>query len=187
VLADRRGDDRYDGLWYVGGAGAHYALGFLLEGGGDDRYGAELAGLNVTYGGGHDFSFAALVDDAGNDLYQGSRITLGSGNANGRGLFVDNGGDDRYATASGYGNGAAGLLDVELARPGSPRRGVDTLGVFIDVGGRDGYAVAGMTPTDARDDATWRRSMTTADPPVQAVERGVGLDVATGRSGVRAW
>jgi hypothetical protein len=29
--------------------------------------------------------------------------------------------------------------------------------------------------------------MTTADPPVQAVERGVGLDVATGRSGVRAW
>jgi hypothetical protein len=187
ILADRGGDDRYDGLWYAGGAGAHYAQGFLLEGGGDDRYGAELAGLNVTYGGGHDFSFAALVDDAGDDLYQGSRITLGSGNANGRGLLVDNAGDDRYATASGYGNGAAGLLDVELARPGSPRRSVDTLGVFIDAAGRDTYAVAGMTPTDARDGATWRRSMTTADPPVQAVERGVGLDVPAGRSGVRAW
>ncbi|MCC7386191.1 MAG: hypothetical protein IT384_30390 [Deltaproteobacteria bacterium] len=184
LLADERGSDHYDGMWYAMGAGAHYALGLLLEGAGDDAYGTVLPRLNVTIAGGHDFSTAMVIDESGSDVYRGSRITLGAGNASGAAFFVDNGGDDDYALLSSYGLGSAGLLDAELAAPGSARRKVDTLGIFIDAGGRDLYREADQTPEDARDDARWLRGQST-DPAVRATERGSGAD-GTGDSTLHA-
>ncbi len=185
ILADRAGHDRYDGLWYQGGTGAHYAIGLLLDAGGDDRYGRSITPVNVTLGGGHDWSAAFLVDESGDDDYLGSRITLGSGNANGFGFLVDNGGDDAYETLTPtYGTGAAGLRDEALRAPGSARRKVDTLGVFIDAGGRDTYRAGMMTSMDAGDDRMWRHSES-PEPEIRAVERGAGID-GVGESSIHA-
>ena len=185
ILADRGGADRYDGLWYVTGAGAHYAIGVLLEGGGDDVYGRDITPINVTLGGGHDWSSAFLVDESGNDDYRGSRITLGSGNANGIGWLIDNGGDDHYdANSPTYALGAAGLLDMDLRVAGSSRRKVDTIGVFIDAGGRDDYRAMTMPLVDAADDHAWTRAQS-AEPEIAATERGTGLD-GTGDSTIHA-
>lgn len=185
ILADHRGADHYDGMWYAMASGAHYALGFLLDGDGSDTYGGRLPRVNVTLAGGHDFSAAFLIDEAGDDTYNGSRITLGSGNASGTGVFADNGGDDRYSVLSAFSLGAAGLLDAELARAGSTRRKIDTLGVFIDASGTDAYEQVGMAPVDARDDAVWLRSQS-ADPAVQATERGTAIDASEGDSTLHA-
>lgn len=185
ILADRGGRDTYDGLWYQGGTAAHYAIGLLLDGGGDDRYGRSITPVNVTLGGGHDWSAAFLIDEAGDDDYLGSRITLGSGNANGFGFLVDNAGDDAYETlAPTYGTGAAGLRDEALRAPGSPRRKVDTVGVFIDARGTDTYRAAMAVSMDAADDRTWRHSES-PEPEIRAMERGAGLD-GVGESSLHA-
>lgn len=174
LLADRGGDDRYDGLWYTTGAGAHYALGLLFDWSGDDVYGAALPRINVTLGGAHDYTVAALIDEAGNDVYRGSRITLGAGNVNGIGLFVDNAGDDTYRPNSAYSLGSAGLL--ESAEVGSPRRLVPSIGLFIDAAGTDTYALeSGTALPGHEDDAQWT-STNNPDPEVAANERGAGND-----------
>jgi len=178
ILADERGNDSYDGLWYAMGAGAHFAMGLLLEGGGDDVYGARLPPINVTIAGGHDFSTAAVIDEGGDDRYNGSRITLGSGNVNGIGLFVDNAGDDVYTAKSLYGIGAAGLLEQGSSEPGAPRRRVATTGLFIDASGTDTYADTETPSMISADDTTWGRPQTDAamDPSRRANERAAGVD-----------
>lgn len=178
ILADEGGSDQYDSIWYGMGAAAHYSLGLLLDGAGDDHYGEHIPGVNVTIGGGHDFSSAFLIDESGDDNYVGSRITLGSGNANGRGFFADNGGNDHYAANGPFSLGGAGLRDMELNAPGSPRRRVQTIGVFIDAGGTDDYRVMGAAATDSKDDQAWTKHESPQDPVVFASEHGTGVDGA---------
>ncbi|MCA9674225.1 MAG: hypothetical protein KC464_04205, partial [Myxococcales bacterium] len=173
VLADHAGDDTYDGLWYAMAAGAHYAMGALLEGGGDDVYGGALPRVNVTVGGGHDYSAVFLVDEAGNDTYAGARITIGAGNLNGVGVFVDNAGDDLYDARNVYGIGAAGIL--ESFEPGSPRRKVQTIGLFIDAAGHDTYTLNGAAFEGRGDDLSWVAGQN-ADPEINTIEWGAGVD-----------
>lgn len=182
ILADHEGDDSYDALWYAMGTGAHYALGLLLEGDGNDVYGGAFPRLNVTIAGAHDFTTAFLIDDAGNDIYSGSRITLGSGNVSGLGFFVDNEGDDQYDVRSAYSIG--GAANLELDAPGSPRRKVKNLGVFIDAGGRDSYLLNGVPFMDRGDDMMWLGSEN-PDPDVAASELGTAID-GEGESTLRA-
>ena len=182
ILADHAGDDRYDALWYAMGTGAHYALGLLLEGDGNDAYGGAFPRVNVTLAGAHDYTTAFLVDDAGDDLYFGSRISLGAGNVNGLGFFVDNGGDDQYALRRDYGLGGAGNLENDA--PGSARRKVKNLGVFVDAGGRDAYELDGMPYPGRMDGASWVSSQN-GDPGVAASELGTGID-GEGESSLRA-
>ncbi len=178
ILADKSGDDAYDSLWYGMASAAHYSLGLLLDGGGNDTYGQNLPRVNVTIAGAHDYSAVFLIDESGDDMYFGSRITVGSGNSNGIGVLVDNAGDDQYAAASLYSIGSAGLLEGD--DPGSAKRKVPSIGVFIDAGGTDGYTFSG-NPIDGKvDDAIWR-STNNADPLVQRVELGTGVD-GTGES-----
>ncbi len=183
LLVDRAGDDRYDSMWYGMGTGAHYALGLLLEGGGNDRYGGRLPRINVTMGGGHDFSAAFLIDESGDDVYLGGRITLGSGNVNGFGVFVDNGGDDRYSSVSPYAIGAAGLLEAGTREPGAARRRIDTVGLFLDAGGRDLYDLNDMPTEDLGDGRRWSRPQTPEDDPSRrASERARGIDADAGET-----
>jgi hypothetical protein len=140
--------------------------------------------VNVTIGGGHDFSAAFVIDESGDDQYFGSRITLGSGNATGMGFLIDNAGNDMYSATSTYALGAAGLLDPTLNAPGSPRRKINSVGVFIDAGGTDMYQVAGRVPTRIGDDRSWTGSQS-LDPAISKVERAAGID-GTGDSTIHA-
>lgn len=175
ILADREGNDRYDALWYGMGTGAHFAVGVLADGGGHDRYGGEIAGVNVTLGGGHDFSAAFLIDDDGDDEYHGSRITLGGGNSNGRGFLVDNAGLDHYRARSTYSMGSAGLLDPNENYRGSPRRRIPSLGVFIDASGADVYERLGAPAVGPANDSAWLQT-NAATVAVARSELGSGID-----------
>ncbi len=175
ILADRDGDDHYDSLWYGMATGAHYAVGVLVDGAGADRYGSELTGINVTIAGGHDFSAAFLIDEAGDDEYFGSRITLGSGNSNGRGFFVDNAGNDHYRARSTYSMGSAGLLDPAENYHGSPRRRVPSLGVFLDAGGTDIYERLNVPAVGPANDSNWVQT-NAATAAVARSELGTGVD-----------
>jgi hypothetical protein len=147
----------------------------LLDGSGDDVYGGSFPGINVTLGGGHDFSAAVLVDQAGNDEYHGSRITLGCGNSNGRGFFVDHGGQDDYRARSRYSMGSAGLLDPNENFLGSSRRRVPTMGVFIDAAGTDLYAQTATPTPGIMNDAAWLQT-NAATVAITQRELGTGVD-----------
>lgn len=175
ILADHRGNDSYDGLWYAMSTGAHYALSFLLEGEGNDTYGGELPRVNVTIAGGHDYSAAFLIDEAGDDRYRGSRITIGGGNSNGMGFFADNGGDDVYDAIATYSFGAAGLVGADVDFPGSPRRRMNVVGIFLDAGGNDTYTRMDQPVEGFIDGGSWVQFVNTSSI-VNAIERGAGID-----------
>lgn len=122
-----------------------------------------------------------LVDESGDDRYDGSRITLGAGNVNGVGLFADNGGRDEYSANGGYSFGAAGLLGSDVDFVGSARRAVDSIGLFLDRGGLDGYTRAMVPAEGVGDDAAWTQTQN-ADPDVQRTEKGAGVDAAEGET-----
>jgi hypothetical protein len=177
ILADRGGDDSYDALWYGMATGAHYATSFLLDGGGNDTYGGVFPRVNITIAGAHDFSTTFLIDESGDDTYSASRISLGSGNSNGIGFFVDNAGSDHYDVRSRYAIGSAGLFNE---MPGSAKRKVNSIGVFLDAAGTDLYTLETMPLAGFGDDMIWRGT-NNEDPAVQAVELGTGVD-GTGES-----
>ncbi len=120
MLVDMAGDDRYQGVWYAQGAAAHYAVATLLDEAGNDEH---RVSMYTSLGAGHDYSIGQLWNEAGDDLYQGP-VTLGWGNANGIGVFVDGAGADRYQVQ-------------RLGAASSSRAGQRGLGLFVDGGGED--------------------------------------------------
>jgi len=163
MLADLGGTDTYDGIWYVQGSGAHFGVGTLYDRDGDDVY---RATMNMAQGAGHDFTTGLLWDAAGNDLYEAPSLSLGAGNANGIGIFRDDGGDDTYVVTE-----ATTLGRSNTPRAASLRWDLMTLGLFLDLGGEDSYPAA---KGFARNDATW-----TQDPPqdeFSPVALGAGID-----------
>ncbi|MCX7992527.1 MAG: hypothetical protein N2651_02530, partial [Fimbriimonadales bacterium] len=132
MLIDLQGDDVREGIWYVQGAGAHFAIGYLEDRLGSDRY---LASMNMAMGAGHDFSIGYLIDFEGNDEYNAPSLALGGANANGIGVFVDLIGDDLYQTRRNEANfGRANPIGRGTLR----ERGF-ALGLFLDTGGSDSY------------------------------------------------
>ncbi|MBI5516488.1 MAG: hypothetical protein HY909_22075 [Deltaproteobacteria bacterium] len=150
LLLDGAGDDRYDGRWYVQGGIAHFAYGALVDGGGRDVHNTMTERQNMTAGAGHDFSlgiFLALGPES--DEYHVPNLALGAGNANGAGIFVEEGGDDRYTAASSLTLGNAAL--ETLMDPGRLMR--PTVGLFLDAAGNDTYTRPTVTPV--RNDGAW--------------------------------
>lgn len=167
LLLDGAGDDTYDGRWYVQAGVAHFAFGALIDGGGRDSHNATAVRQNMTAGAGHDFSLGVfLALGAEGDTYRVPNLALGAGNANGAGIFADEGGDDIYEADSSFTLGNAGLETLtdmgRLMRP--------TVGIFLDGGGMDSYRRATMTPV--RNEATWSQRQHTEAPS----ETGVGAD-----------
>ncbi len=182
ILADHEGDDRYDSIWYGMGTGAHFALGLLLEGAGNDTYGGRLPRVNVTIGGAHDFTTAFLIDEQGDDVYNGSSISMGTGNLNSFGVLIDNQGNDRYDAMRTYAIGNAGHLSANEI--GSPRRKVKTVGVFIDAQGDDSFWLTTGTGTTATsvpfegvgNNSFWTQTRNMEDLQLKMNERGSGVD-----------
>jgi hypothetical protein len=170
LLLDGAGDDRYDGRWYVQGGIAHFAYGALVDGGGRDIHNAMAERQNMTAGAGHDFSlgvFLALGTEG--DTYHVPNLALGAGNANGAGIFADEGGDDTYTAASSLTLGNAAL--ETLMDPGRLMR--PTVGLFLDGAGNDTYTRPTVTPV--RNDGAWSQRI----HPEAMSETGMGAD-ATG-------
>ncbi len=113
---DLDGDDEHVAARYGHGASAHYGLGLFLDVHGDDRYGSS----GPYYNGGVAWdSGAALAVDAGTgtDVYDLQNTTgLGRADYGGWAVFVEEGGQDRYAIANGLGQAAhkslAGFFDL---------------------------------------------------------------------------
>jgi len=177
LLLDGAGDDHYDGRWYVQAGSAHFAYAALVDGGGRDDHNALATRQNMTAGAGHDFSlsvFLALGREG--DTYRVPNLALGAGNANGAGIFADEGGDDTYEAASALTLGNAAL--ETLTDPGRLMR--PTVGLFLDADGRDTYT---RTPGDpVANDRVWSQRI----HPEAPSERGFGADATGARTGLEA-
>jgi hypothetical protein len=167
LLDDADGDDDYDALYDARGAGIHFALALFRDARGDDHYNQRLEPRAMLDGVGHDVAVGVHVDEAGDDLYRAPALSLGAGNANGIGLFVNAGGADGYAAAAEPTLGAGNPGEVA----GVERRaGLRTVGLFVDGAGADGYQVGDAVL--GRDGTLW--SSVVADGSSPAL--GVGLD-----------
>ena len=89
------GDDRYVGSRYGQGFSAHSAAGILIDDGGNDRYAGLVGALQSAA---WDLGLAALVDKAGDDVYDSEGLFFSQGAAahNGFSLFIDMAGRDVY-------------------------------------------------------------------------------------------
>ena len=97
------GGNRSQARWqrFSNGFGCHYALGFLFDDAGDDRYNGTIMGLGMAW----DLSAGFLVDFDGNDIYEATGgLTQGTGAEGSLGFLLDYRGDDQY---KGRGQGYA--------------------------------------------------------------------------------
>lgn len=116
VLLDLDGDDDYRAARYGHGSSAHYGVALFTDRHGEDRYGS----TGPFYNGGvaWDHSVSLMLDSGnGKDQYGFEQSTgLGGADYAGWGLFIDEGGADRYSTGSGFGRaseqGLAGFFDL---------------------------------------------------------------------------
>ncbi len=162
MLIDYSGHDEYNGVWYVQGAGAHFALGILIDSAGSDRF---TATKNMAQAAGHDFTLGFLLDYEGNDCHSVPNLSLGSGNANGMGLFIDISGEDEYLTHSGI-----TLGNANTDSRGGLRDDMKTIGIFIDARGNDKY----IEPAGANNKVWHQKSP--LKPPLRT-EIGIGIDL----------
>ena len=176
ILSDGAGADTYDGWWYTQGSDAHGALAVFEDAAGNDSYDVSYP-ANPPYatntGQGHDYSIGWHLDLGGDDVYRGTGLGLGAGNANGGGIFINLGGNDSYSAPGGTVLGGA-AFDLSVARPTS----LPCYGIFMDLGGVDTYAVPAdplLTPQPA-DNVTW----TNARDPAPYNDLSVGVDRDTG-------
>lgn len=160
LLLDLSGNDRYRGANFSLGAGYFFGAGLALDLAGDDerevaRYGLaagahQALGLFVDYGGRDLYRSTGPVYDGGaawdgsvmlavdagpeDDRYELERAGgLGQADLRAWGLFIEQGGRDRYATPIGMG----------WASPGG-------LGAFFDLAGEDDYLRVPASPRGPR-------------------------------------
>lgn len=125
IKLDFGGNDDHGGARYGHAAAAHFGVGFFLNAEGADRY----SSTGPTYNGGTAWGrSAALFVDAGldGDLYDfRNSHGLGRGDHGSWGLFIDEGGLDRYLVPDGLG-----------------RASDKSLGAVFDLAGEDDYLVS---------------------------------------------
>lgn len=168
MLLDERGDDAYDGLYYVQGAAVHMALALFVDRDGNDSYDLSLPNQGASLGLANDLSASVIYDASGDDHYRATGLSLGAGLANGLSIFANEGGSDRFDTASPVAFGTARAGDVTGRRTSVP-----TVGIFVKAGGTGTYVVGGHReahPALCEDDARGASS----------AERGVCADVPKG-------
>ncbi len=148
VLLDGGGDDTYEHDYFSHGGGYWFAVGLARDfGGNDQRLGAtrenfdgskrsEPRFLRWGQGFGCHYALGFVIDDAGNDTYQGDLAVAGFAWDIGVGVVCDAAGDDRYLVPSG---GAAETFNIGLA-------------VLYDGSGKDEYRGGGLGRADPKSD-----------------------------------
>ncbi|MBM4123731.1 MAG: hypothetical protein FJ246_02055 [Nitrospira sp.] len=123
IKLDLSGHDDHGAARYGQAAGAHGGLGLFIDYDGNDRYGS----TGPVYNGGAawDRSVTLGIDAGrGSDVYDFLRSSgLGLADHHAWGLFIDEGGTDRYLAPQGLGTAFN-----------------ESLGGFFDLGGEDDYA-----------------------------------------------
>ncbi len=113
LLVDGGGHDRYLAEVFAQGSAYWCALGGVVDRGGNDHF----DGYNYVQGSGVHVAVAALIDDEGDDIYRAKGVSQGCGHDLALGALVDAAGNDRYdasdlAQGAGNANGAGILIDV---------------------------------------------------------------------------
>jgi hypothetical protein len=122
-LVDLGGNDRYGCGLFCQGSGYWFGHGILYDREGDDAY----KGIWYVQGGSAHFALGTLIDEAGKDDYVATmNMSQGAGHDGSVGVFIEGGGDDAYGlTALSHGAGN----DVGI-------------GFFVEVSGKDVYGTA---------------------------------------------
>jgi len=143
TLLDLDGDDDYQAARYGHGSSAHFGVSLFADRHGDDRYGS----TGPFYNGGvaWDNSVSLMLDSGnGKDHYSFQSSTgLGAADFFGWGMFIEEGGDDRYQVKSGFGRAS--------------EKGVSG---FFDLAGKDLYSVPEGSTTPTQEEPADGRSMT---------------------------
>lgn len=149
ALLDGAGDDIYEFDYFSHGGGYWLGLGFARDfGGNDKRMGATLLDyygnsrkesrwLRFCNGFGCHYALGFLIDDEGDDVYDGTIMGTGMAWDLSIGFLLDFAGNDRYAST--------GNMTQGIGAEGS-------IGILFDYGGNDsymsrnpGYASSGIT------------------------------------------
>lgn len=138
LLVDGGGDDRYGALRFAQGAGMAGGLGVLSDHGGRDEYAAAAYAM----GAGRGLGVGVLLEGGGDDVYRGGRGCVGAGEDLGLGMLVDGAGDDRYLVEGS--SSASGAVSL--------RQGA---GWLLDGAGSDAYP-SGMLRVDPGVSEPWR-------------------------------
>jgi hypothetical protein len=117
LFLDLDGNDEYLAARYGHGSSAHHGVGLFNDRRGADRYGSS----GPFYNGGvaWDHGVSIMIDSGvEGDLYDLALSTgLGNADYSGWGLFIDEGGDDRYHVKEGFGRsskqGFGGFFDMK--------------------------------------------------------------------------
>ncbi|MBI3725370.1 HEAT repeat domain-containing protein, partial [bacterium] len=151
LLVDDSGNDRYTAFYYSQASAMHLTVAALIDGAGNDIYAAHMGAVHAI---GHDWGVALLWDKGGNDVYSGDSAP-GVGVANGIGIFVDSGGDDRYVGPPGVAN---------------PARDSGSVAIFVDLGGKDRYG-RGLSDGGLALHSRWGVARDFEDPPAPAAPK----------------
>jgi hypothetical protein len=175
LLWDGAGNDRYEANGWASASGAHFCVGALVDEAGDDVH-----RVAQTWGPafGHDFTVAILANLGGNDVYEVGGDGLGHSINRSIALFLDHGGDDRYAFVGKEPEkrrpGTAVFDKRFLDRTGHSRYWTEatSVGLFLDLDGKDEHSGV------ERNGTSW------TDPPesdnARARNLGIGLDLEGG-------
>ena len=146
-LLDGAGDDIYEADYFSHAAGYWFALGFARDFGGNDQY---LGSTRTAYDGGPrkdarflrwgncfgcHYAAGYLIDDAGDDSYEGDLAAVGFTWDIGISALVDLAGNDKYKVTS------SGLCQCSNGG----------LSVLYDAAGNDSYQGAGLGTADPTD------------------------------------
>jgi hypothetical protein len=173
ILADKEGDDTWKGRWYVMGAAAHMAVGIFLDEGGTDIHNQDMPVMNCSLGCGHDFSLGLMAMFKGSDTYFAPSLAVGAGNADGIGIFLDDGGDDSHSSTA---NNTFGFANSDNYGAIEGFGALKAIGLFLDHGGKDIYSRPDMTSVIIGDDKMWQNPP--AHPDQGEIEKGGGMDNA---------
>ena len=174
LLIDLDGDDLLSLGQFGQGLGGAHGIGLLLDGGGSDRYVADLKvasgygtpgvyngwaqGVGVGFRGYAPGGLGLLIAAGdGDDTYQAGDFSQGTGYFFGLGILADSGGNDRYEGAR-YCQGsaahqAAGILlddagdDIYHGSVGANQGAAwdAAVGVLVDLAGHDSYVGGGLS------------------------------------------
>jgi hypothetical protein len=191
ILYDKSGNDSYT-VWHKYGMGGanHLAVGLLLDEQGADTYEYAAGGITTNGGAegvglGYELSVGFHIDrgpESDSYTFDADKMKLGEvmgiGRFPGVGVFINEGGDDKYRLPGQMGAYALGMTDMPdpTYRQVTGTKSAVSLGLFLDLAGNDTYV--GSSP--AGNNTSWGQKASTTNTPTDVfdptLDYGYGAD-----------